>query len=91
MAKRKAECRYCGKETHGPGCQFGPEGIHVEVGDPDHCIYCGSTSYGPGCQFSIEEKHTHKHGHGDRKCIWCGKSGVSGPGCMFSPTGKHEF
>lgn len=91
MSERNSECRYCGQTMHGYGCPYGPDNIHVEQGDADHCIYCGSTNYGFGCSYSIEEDHLHKHGHGDRKCVWCGQQGVSGPGCPYSPDHKHHM
>lgn len=91
-SKRKQDCRYCGKEAHGYGCQYSDTGYHVETGDSGHCIYCGSTNYGYGCQFNTSKapKGLHIHGHGDKKCIYCGQSKV-GSGCVYSPDGKHHF
>lgn len=97
MSERKDTCRFCGRHSvHGYGCPYGPNSKHIEAGDADHCIYCGSTNYGHGCAYSEEEGQKHKHGHGKGadgkpKCIWCGKTGVSGYGCAYSPDGKHHF
>ena len=65
---------------------------HVEVGDPDYCIYCGGSAYGLGCVYSPEDDRKHKHGHGDKKCVWCGAViSHAGPGCAISPNGRHEL
>ena len=90
--ERRDKCRYCGQVNHGRGCHYGPEHLHVEEGDSAHCIYCGSTDYGHGCAYSriLGYKDVHRHGHGEAKCVWCGKiRGVDK--CFYSPSGKHEF
>lgn len=96
MSERRDTCRYCGKRgVHGKICSYSPYDIHVEEGDAEHCIFCGSTSYGTYCSYDPSDNHTHRHGHGNINgkpaCIWCGKTGVSGTGCNFSPTFRHEF
>jgi len=97
MAERKDQCRYCGSTAHGYGCPYGEEKIHIEVGDSEHCIFCGSTNYGKGCiynngrLFKRAPQGLHMHGHGQRKCIWCGKVGAYGKGCPYSPTGNHSL
>ena len=94
------------KGIHGKDCLFSPDGYHEEIGDADHCIRCGGTNYGPGCIMASADnkKKIHIHGHGisgkDGKyhCIYCGKvmsgpgksGGVTGPGCLFSPNGRHQ-
>lgn len=45
-----SKCMYCGSETFGGGCIYGPKGMHVHpnVGQ-GRCIYCNSQATGPGC------------------------------------------
>ena len=98
--EREDECRYCGKNAHGYGCVYSPDGIHEETGDAEHCIRCGSTSYGNGCVYATEDNinkiHIHGHGkdsQGNMRCIYCGailSKGSNMNGCWYSPNGKHK-
>ena len=60
------------------------------------CVFCGSRSYGPGCRNSTVRKmghgesQVHKHNIGNNKCVYCGSSVANGPGCPFSPNGRHS-
>lgn len=87
------ECRYCNqKGVTGYGCPGAPDYIHEDIpDDPKTCIRCGSTNYGSGCPFPINEDFpVHKHGHGDGKCVWCGRQFHPRQGCSLSPTGYCE-
>lgn len=46
----ESKCMYCGSTSLGPGCIYGPKGIHVHPNiGAGRCIYCGSFATGPGC------------------------------------------
>lgn len=90
-----SKCSYCGSSNYGSGCLYSPTGYHIhEDNSDDECIYCGRRDYGPSCLFSPIDgrncRKIHVHGHGSR-CIYCGKSGVHGPGCLFAEDGNHRF
>lgn len=53
------------------------------------CVFCGSVSYGKNCPWSHFAAKLHLHTDDSTKCSWCGSSNRIGPGCAFSPTGKH--
>jgi len=53
------------------------------------CVFCGSTSYGKNCVWSSFTPKIHLHTGDPTKCSFCGSSVRFGPGCPFSPTGKH--
>ncbi len=90
IMERRNECRYCGRVAHGYGCGLSPNHYHMEEGDPDHCVWCGSTSYGYSCGLNPTGMHVHVHGHGDGKCIYCGKPYQRGRRCPASPSGLCE-
>lgn len=94
-------CKYCGDlGKTGGSCYYSPDGIHEDVpDDPDTCVRCGSTSYGTGCYYPHPDngpgQSFHKHGVGERRCVWCGhvmgREGNLGDACIFSPTGRHSL
>lgn len=56
---------------------------------PSKCVFCGSASYGKNCPWSHFVTKIHLHTDDSTKCSFCGSSTKIGPGCPFSPTGKH--
>jgi len=54
-----------------------------------HCVFCGSLSYGRNCPWSSFPTKLHLHTDDHTKCSFCGSKVRIGPGCPFSPTGKH--
>jgi len=53
------------------------------------CVFCGSTSRGKNCPWSSFASKIHLHTGDPTTCSFCGSSVKVGPGCPFSPTGKH--
>jgi hypothetical protein len=53
------------------------------------CVFCGALSYGRNCTYSHFVQKIHLHTDDPTKCSYCGSKTVIGPGCQFSPTGKH--
>jgi len=53
------------------------------------CVFCNQTTYGRSCPWSHFKNKLHVHTDDPSKCSFCGSSVKIGPGCAFSPSGKH--
>ena len=53
------------------------------------CVFCGSSSYGRNCPWSNFADKLHLHTGDPTMCSFCGSKTLVGPGCPFSPTGRH--
>jgi len=61
IPQKKNRCFYCGSQSYGKGCRYGPGGVHVHLEDTKKCCYCGSPNYGRGCKMN---PHSDLHIHG---------------------------
>ena len=57
--------------------------------NPSKCVFCRIPSYGRNCPWSHFKDNLHLHTDDPTLCSFCGSKSLRGPGCPFSPTGRH--